>query len=234
MTLRSLAAAATAALALAACGDSDGGNSSPERPPDAQPLGEYTYETRGFERLRAAVSTRHTYPRTSTVTVAETACGVSERWEPLPERSAEWRFCVESKRWRLDALLDYHEFFGQAVPQNFSCEGPLAPRAPTLPIGYRWTDRCRGAGSRVTVRYEAVREEPIEVDGTSVDTVLVRARAVLRGRIDGVNRLDSWLSRRNGLLVRRRVRSDTALDSPFGSVRDRERYELRLRSLAAR
>jgi hypothetical protein len=57
---------------------------------------------------------------------------------------------------------------------------------------------------------------------------------VLRGRIDGVNRIDSWLSRRNGLLVRRRVKSDTAVDSPFGKIRDRERYVLRLRSLSPR
>jgi hypothetical protein len=234
MTLRFLAAIAAAALALASCGGSDDEAPRPERPPDAQPLGEYIYATRGFERLSAAVTTRHTYPRTSTVTVAATGCGISERWEPRPERSAEWRFCVEAKRWRLDALLDYHEFFGQAVPQDFSCQGPLAPRAPTLPIGYRWTDRCRGAGSRVTVRYEAIREQAIEVAGTPVETVLVRASAVLRGRIDGINRIDSWLSRPNGLLVRRRVSSDTALDSPFGKVRDRERYRLQLQSLSPR
>jgi hypothetical protein len=232
MTLRFCAAVAAAALWLAACGGADGGESQP--PPDAQPLGVYSYATRGFERLSAALTTRHTYPRTSTVTVAATGCGISERWEPRPERSAEWRFCVEAKRWRLEDLLDYHEFFGQAVPQNFSCRGPFAPRAPTLPIGYRWTDRCSGAGSRVTVRYEAIREQPIVVGGTQVKTVLVRARAVLSGRIEGVNRLDSWLSRRNGLLVRRVVRSDTALDSPFGKVKDSERYELELRSLAPR
>jgi hypothetical protein len=101
-------------------------------------------------------------------------------------------------------------------------------------VGFRWTDRCRGAGSRVTVRYVAVSEQPIEVAGKSVRTVLVRARAKLRGRIDGENRLDSWLSRENGLLVRRRVKSDTSIDTPFGKVTDRERYVLRLRSLAPR
>jgi hypothetical protein len=79
-----------------------------------------------------------------------------------------------------------------------------------------------------------VREQVQEVAGRPVKTVLIRARAVLRGRIDGVNRLDSWLSRANGLLVRRRVRSDTSIDSPFGKVKDRERYQLALRSTAAR
>jgi hypothetical protein len=84
----------------------------------------------------------------------------------------------------------------------------------------------------VTVRYRAVREQMQDVAGRPVKTVLVRARAVLRGRIDGVNRLDSWLSREDGLLVRRHVRSDTAIDSPFGKVKDSERYQLVLRSTA--
>ena len=130
--------------------------------------------------------------------------------------------------------MDYHEFFGQPVTQRFACAGPSIPRPPTMRVGFRWTDRCRGAGSRVTVRYVAVSEQPIEVAGKSVRTVLVRARAKLRGRIDGENRLDSWLSRENGLLVRRRVKSDTSIDTPFGKVTDRERYVLRLRSLAPR
>jgi hypothetical protein len=233
MTLRFCAAVAVA-LAIAGCGGSGDEASPPQAPADAQPLGVYSYATRGFERLSAAVTSENTYPRTSTVTVARAGCGISQRWEPRPERSAEWRFCVRSTRWRLDVLLDYHEFFGQAVPQDFTCRGRFVPRAPTLPIGFRWTDRCGGAGSRVIVRYEAVREQAIAVGGRPVETVLVRARAVLSGRIDGVNRIDSWLSRRDGLLVRRRVRSDTALDSPFGKIRDRERYALRLRSLSPR
>jgi hypothetical protein len=236
MKPRSLAALAAAALSLTACG---GSGESADREPapgsgTAQPQGEYSYVTDGFERLSAAVASRHDYPRVSTVTVSQAGCGFSERWEPRPERSSEWRFCVDGKRWRLTLLLDYHEFFGQPVTQRYTCRGPLVPRPPTVPIGFRWTDRCRGAGSKVTVRYLAVREQKQDVSGRLVTTVLVRARAVLRGRIDGVNLLDSWLSRENGLLIRRSVRSHTSIDSPFGKVEDRERYELRLRSLSAR
>jgi hypothetical protein len=237
MTLRFRAAIAVAALWVVGCGGSKNGKTPPRvpaAPEDSQPVGVYSYATRGFERLSAVVASRHDYPARSTVTVARTGCGVSERWEPRPERSSEWRFCLDAKRWRLDALLDYHEFFGQAVRQEFACDGPFVPRAPTLPIGFRWTDRCRGAGSRVTVRYEAIREQSIPVGGKPARTVLVRANAVLRGRIDGANRIDSWLSRDNGLLVRRVVRSDTAVDSPFGKIRDRERYALTLRSLTPR
>jgi hypothetical protein len=238
MKPRRLAALAAAALWLTACGGSDGTQSgSRQQPPHAataQPEGEYTYKTAGFERLSAVIASQHDYPRASTVTVTREGCGFAERWEPRPERSSEWRFCVDGPRWRLALLVDYHEFFGQPVTQRFVCSGPSVPRPPTVRVGFRWTDRCRGAGSRVTVRYEAVKEQPITVGAKTVRTVFVRALARLRGRIDGVNRLDSWLSRENGLLVRRRVKSDTSIDTPFGKVADRERYLLMLRSLSPR
>ena len=169
-----------------------------------------------------------------TVTVAAARCGYSERWEPRPERVTEWRFCTQGRRWRLAALFDYHEFFGQAVTQRFTCQGRLVPRPTVVRVGFRWTDRCRGAGSRVTVRYVAEREQVLRVGGAAMRTVLIRARARLRGRIDGLNAYDSWLSRTDGLLVRRRVRSATSIDTPFGKVGDRERYSLELRSLKPR
>jgi hypothetical protein len=221
MTVRLLAAAVAAALAVAGCSDSGDQDS---------PAGEYAYATGGFERLSAVFSSTHRYPRDSTVVVARNGCGFTERWAPRAERSSESRFCVKANRWRLAALVDYHEFFGQAVTQRFACKGPFVPRPPAVQAGFNWTDRCRGAGSRVTVRYEAVKEQALEVAGRPVRTILIRARARLRGRIAGVNRIDSWLSRRNGLLIRRRVRSETTVDSPFGEISNRERYSLRLKS----
>src|SRR4051794_11610812 len=111
MKPRRLAALAAAALWLTACGGSggDSGSQPPPRPASAQPEGEYVYGTTGFERLSAVVASRHDYPRTSTVEVDPRGCGFSERWEPRPERSAEWRFCVDGPRWRLAVLIDYHE-----------------------------------------------------------------------------------------------------------------------------
>src|SRR5204863_8763775 len=141
--------------------------------------GAYVYRTSGFERLSAVVASRHDYPRLSPVSYSEEGCGLLERWEPRPERSSESRFCTRGTRWRLASLVDYHEFFGQPVRQRFDCRGPFVPRPPSLQEGFRWTDRCRGAGSRVTVSYRAVRLMPLTVSSTRVLTVLVRARAVL-------------------------------------------------------
>jgi hypothetical protein len=249
MARRSVTALALAALCLtgglsgflsgflAGCGGA-GSKSKPKRPPEsASPLqaqGDYSYATRGFERLSAVITSGHRYPRSSTVTVERGGCGFSERWQPRPERVTEWRFCSDGRRWRLASLFDYHEFFGQAVTQRFSCRGPLVPRPPFVRIGFRWTDRCRGAGSRVTVRYVAEREQVLRVGGERVKTVLIRARARLRGRIDGLNAYDSWLSRSKGLLIRRIVKSDTAIASLLGKLGDRERYTIELRSLTPR
>jgi hypothetical protein len=229
---RSLAALLAAAVGVAACGGSSQEKPRRPTPPLAalQPLGRYSYATDGFERLSAVFSSRHVYPGASPVAVRRTSCGFSEHWQPRAERSTDWRFCVNGRRWRLIGLVDYHEFFGQAVTQSFACRGPFVPRPPTVGVGFRWTDRCRGAGSRVTVSYAAVRLQVLRVAGKRVETVLIRARARLRGRIDGLTVYDSWLSHQNGLLIRRAVRSKTAIDTPFGKVGDSERYALRLRA----
>jgi hypothetical protein len=231
----SLAALAAVALWVLACGGSESHQAAPRRlPASASPEpreGRYSYATDGFERLSAVVASSHRYPPRSTVTVEGSDCGYSERWKPRPERLTAWSFCSDGQRWRLAGLFDYHEFFGQATIQRFKCRGPFVARPPTVRVGFRWTDRCHGAGSRVTVRYLAVRNQTLLVAGKPIETVLVRARALLRGGIDGLNVYDSWLSREKGLLIRRTVTSDTAIDTPFGKVADRERYSLRLRSL---
>lgn len=247
MRSRSLAPLVAAAVSLAAfgaafaggCGGSGDGGSAQHPTPRAgdasrQPSGIYTYATRGFEQLSAVFSSRHGYPRTSAVRVAANPCGFSERWQPRPERWAEWRYCVRGDRWRVQTQLDYHEFFGQSVQQRFACTGPFVPRPPTVTLGFTWTDRCRGAGSRVTVRYRAIRDQTLDVNGKPLRTVLVRARASLKGRISGVNVIESWLSRENGLLVRRAVTSATSIASPFGKLHDRERYALMIRSVEPR
>jgi hypothetical protein len=235
MVPRALGPLIAVALWLAACGGAGDGAAHRSQAPRAdttiQPSGVYTYATRGFERLSAVFASRHDYPRVSRVDVQRGGCGFSERWQPRPERWSEWRYCIAGSRWRLETLLDYHEFFGQAVRQRFACQGRFVPRPTKVPVGFRWTDRCRGAGSRVTVRYRALRDETVSAGGKRVKTVLVRAQAQLRGQIAGVNVIDSWLSRANGLLVRRAVTSATAIGSPFGKLRDSERYALTIRSL---
>src|SRR2546430_10542634 len=144
MSLRVLAVLAMLAagmFSLVACGSSDTKSAlhrtAPQAGPATQPLGIYAYDTKGFERLSAVFSSSHRYPGRSTVEVTRTRCGFSERWVPRAERSSESRFCLRPRRWRLDALVDYHEFFGQAVRQRFACRGPYVPRPQEVKVGFR-------------------------------------------------------------------------------------------------
>ena len=47
--------------------------------------------------------------------------------------------------------------------------------------------------------------------------------------IRGASTIDSWLARRDGLVLQRRVRSASRVDTPIGTVGARERYVITLR-----
>jgi hypothetical protein len=194
-------------------------------------LGRYEYATRGFESVDALLVSRLDYPRTSTIEVSRAGCGVIEAWRALRERSAQWSFCLAPGRWRLRRLSDFHSFFGQPLRLRYDCTGPFIPRPIGLRAGYRWTDRCTGTGARVIAPGMVIGNERIPVGGAQLETVHVRVSARFRGIIEGRSRIDSWLLRSNGLLVRRVVRSDTRVRSPIGRVKARERYRLQLRSV---
>jgi hypothetical protein len=238
MTLRSLAVVAAllaagglAAGGLGACGGSSKTHS--ERSPNAtvQKPGVYGYTTQGADRVQAIVSGRHAYPSVTSVSVAKQGCDLIERWDALPERWSEFTSCVVGSRWRLLSLVDFHEFFGESLEQRYDCRGRFVPRPAIIPTGFRWTDNCRAPGSRATLAGTALGTKQQDVAGKRVATVLIRLRARLRGRVRGTYVIDSWLLRTNGLLVRREVRSDTAVASSVGTVKGKERYSLRLRSL---
>jgi hypothetical protein len=219
------------AISIAGCG-------SDNSPPGSAPAGEavqkpgaYTYATRGFDRVSAVLPSRHDYPAETTVTVSRSGCGIAERWDALPERWSVSRFCIDGRRWRLRSIIDYHEFFGQSVREQYDCTGPLIPRPDLVRKGLRWTDRCTSQQGTATVRGSALGTRVLEVDGKKVTTGVFRLRARLRGSIQGVNVTDSWLLRTTGLLVRREVTSTTVVDSQVGPVDGREHYSLMLRSL---
>jgi hypothetical protein len=235
MTWRSLAVLALVVVAggLAACGGGSGTKpKKPAAPGEAvQPPGVYTYATTGADRVKAIVTGRHDYPPQTPITVIREGCGVTERWDPLPERWSESSFCLMGKRWRLSSIVDYHSFFGESLRQRYDCRGRFVPRPALIRAGFTWVDRCTGPGATATLRGEALGPRRLEVEGKPVETVLVRLRAELSGRVRGVNVSNSWLRRTDGLLVRREVTSDTDVDSSVGKVKGIERYSLRLRSL---
>jgi hypothetical protein len=221
---------APAALA-SGCGDESGGKPNPPaQPPGVQAPGVYRYATTGTERIGGPLPGRHVYPPTTTVTVEKEGCQLTERWDALPERWAEWRYCVTGGTWRLRGVTDHHEFFGQAERYSYLCTGRPVPRPAQIEPGFRWIDRCRATGTNAVARGLVVAIEPIEVAGSPQDAVHLRVRATLEGRVRGAYTMDSWLRREDGLLLRRTLSSATTVDSIVKNVPDRERYSLRLRS----
>lgn len=203
-----------------------------DRPRYGPAPGVYAYATTGFERVGGTFSARHDYPRTSAVTVTETPCGVRERWDAIGERRNTVETCIGAQRTRVRSIDDYHEFFGQPREVVFSCTGSSAPRPGRMTVGLTWRERCRSDdGDGIEIR-AAVRElGEVQIAQETVPAVHVRLTSVLRGSVRGGNVIDSWLRRSDGLLLRRRQRVDTAIDTPVGEAPYRERVEIELRSL---
>jgi len=219
-----------AALA-AGCGDEpDAEPSRRAQPPAVQALGVYEYDSEGSERIGGPLPGRHAYPPITTITVDKAGCQLTERWDALPERWTEWRYCVTGGSWRLRGVTDHHEFFGRAERYSYLCSGRPVPRPAEIERGFRWADQCRATGTTAVARGLVVAIEPVVVAGSREEAVHLRVRTSLAGRIRGAYTMDSWLRRADGLLLRRTFRSATSVDSIVKDVPDRERYSLRLHS----
>lgn len=230
------AASVTAFLALLApsgCGE-DSGGSAPARPAGVQQPGVYEYATEGVERIGGPLPGRHQYNPSSTIAVDFSGCDLTERWDALPERWTEWRYCVTGDTWQLRSVTDHHEFFGQVEQYSYRCSGRRVPRPAQIKEGFRWTDRCRARGVTAIARGEVVSIAPLTAAGERVAAVHLRIRATLSGRVAGGSVMDSWLRRSDGLLLRRFLDSETRVRAVVGTVPDRERYSLRIRSLQPR
>ena len=218
-------------LTVSACGD-DG--SSPAESARIQEQGVYTSATDGFERIGGPLPGRLRYGPASTVAVDISGCDLTERWDALTERWAEWRYCITGDMWQLRSVTDHHEFFGQVEEYSYRCSGRRVPRPAQIEVGFRWTDRCRAPRVSVIARGEVISSAALDVAGADVGAVRLRIRAAFSGRVTGGYVMDSWLRRTDGLLLRRTLESDTRVRSPVGTVPVRERYSLRIRSLQPR
>jgi hypothetical protein len=229
---RTLLTTAFLLLALTGCGDDAGEGSAPAAPQGVQPEGVYEYSTAGGERIGGPLPGTHRFRATSTVAVDVSGCDLTERWDALPERWAEWRYCVTGETWRLESVTDHHEFFGQIEEYSYRCSGRRVPRPDRIQQGFTWTDRCRATRHSAVARGEVVSIAPVTAAGQRIEAVRLRVRTAFTGRVTGGYVMDSWLRRSDGLLLRRTFDSETRVRSTVGTVPARERYSLRIRSLS--
>jgi hypothetical protein len=202
------------------------------RPGEPEP-GVYRYSTRGGEAVDTALgilSARHDFRGVSTISVIPTRCGMVERWQVLATRWTEVASCREPGGYRLVSVDEVHEFFGVRRDVLYRCREPVRPGATGLKPGMGWTGHCEtGDSSRESV-FRVLGFEPVRVGDSSLEAVHTRTRLRLVGSYSGSASHEDWRRRRDGLLLRRRVRTDGfwagTVDADYT-----ERYEIRLRSV---
>jgi len=200
------------------------------------PPGVYVYATTGSESISALGGTTHEYPPSSTITVTQSSCGMTLRWDVLETRSTTWDICVGGDGGvlqQLDGWVEKHVFFGQDDATEWMCTGMPwllgsdAESATTSPT-------CDGGDAKMTGVVRVIGEEVVDVGAVSVETIRIR----LEGKEDGAARgplvEERWLEAQTGLPVRITYEVRTENDSLIGDVVFEERYDLRLESLEPR
>jgi hypothetical protein len=209
-----------------------GDGASPSSPTATRSMpaeGVYVYATSGGEQVDALGGLRHDYPPETTVTIRYHGCGVLFRWDALVERWDERVTCPAEAGSQVQTFSSRHEFFGRADQRDLAFEpGNVACPAP-LP-GTTWTFRGSGSDTNVDGKGEVVGLPTVRVDDRPIETIRVRVTVRSEGNARGTSQRDSWLRMSDCLLVRESARTDSLADSPLGSVRYTEDYELRLQT----
>ncbi|HYG95960.1 MAG TPA: hypothetical protein VD741_02520, partial [Solirubrobacterales bacterium] len=190
--------------------------------------GVYRYATRGSESVATDfLSTTHSYDGVSTITVSAGGCGEVERWEVLEERWNEAESCPRSAAGERWTVTEFHEFFGIAQEDAYTCRGESMQRPPFAAPSARFTSRCTSADSSVlnTSRIRGIAT--VTVGGKKYEAVHTVSSSVVSGDTTGNATSEDWRRRSDGLLLRRSV-SSNALTSAGGGARYSERYTIEL------
>jgi hypothetical protein len=185
--------------------------------------GLYFFDTVGFESVDALAGARHDYPDVTTVLVDERSCGAATRWEPLSQRSDEWRFCGPDGS--VDLVVEFHEWFGFPETTETMCTGLR------LEGDDRWQAACSRPDTAIDILVEVIGEEVVVVGGQDVVTTHLRLVETTTGRTTGSRVTDFWMIPGTPLFARKQVIDRSTSSSPIGSVNYVEEYTLVLRSV---
>ena len=203
----------------------DAGDTSTAGPP----RGVYVYSTSGSEEVDALLSPSHDYPANTVMSVAGTPCGWTERWAPLEGRTTERELCASGDGVRLASYREVHTFLANVDERDYVCDAtalllPLKPEA-----GRSWTFTCDAGHTteRWTGRVVGRERHPLTEPDRAVH---LRFDTSLSGRTTGTAIKELWLRESDLLVVRERVRNESATDTVIGDVNYLERYTLELDS----
>lgn len=204
----------------------------PSAAPSAQELepGVYTYATSGHEEVDALGGSRHDYPAQTTVTYLRTACGRTDRWQPLQERVSTDDVCRTAAGAELRRSVQRRSFFGQTEEQVLICQPGLVLVPTGARPGSTTRGECRSDDTVAALTFRFVGFERALVGGRSIEVLHLSTAGRLTGSTRGSTSREGWFTR-SGLLVRVRATTDSVRDTSAGTVRYTETYELRLQSL---
>ena len=193
--------------------------------------GVYTYATTGSDGVDALGGARHQYPATTTLTVVESGCGVTERWVAAVERWDETTACLSPDGTGVSMVhfTGFHRFFGGDSTDDYACSGDPRPTRATS-AGAAWTTTCIAADETVVHHGTVGAVEELDVGGTSVRTIHV-TDVEDDGDPTDHQVIDTWYQEGTDLVVRRTSRIATSSSSPVGLVHYDEAYQIDLQSL---
>ena len=201
--------------------------------PDAIEEGVYAFTTEGYEATNALGGARHDYPTETPVTMRRTACGWTQRWQPLAERWDESELCRTDTGMDVRRFTTYHEFFQKSQQQQFDCPPGSSVHQRDAGPGATWAWRCVSGPSAIDTVVTVVGPEVVVVEGREIPATRVHYESTMTGANRGSQKQDRWI-RSDGLNLRIKTDIDTEADSPFGPVHYEEHYVITIASLTPR
>lgn len=193
------------------------GSSPVEEPPLVEP-GVYRYRTTGSEEIDALDGARHQYPEETTITVVETGCGVSLRWDALVERWDEWALCVEDEGIVLQPhATQFHQFFGQAEREEVACDVGVLLVAVDVPATGIVEQTCTLGDDPWLPTWRTLPAKTRAVDGEQVEVRHVRMVVEDDDEFWERQTVD-WYIADSGLPVEVVVNKSSRSPSPIGGV----------------
>jgi len=197
--------------------------------------GVYLYRTVGSESVSALGGATNTYPKTTTLTVTDTPCGVDTRWNVLVGRfDGATRCRRRDGTWMLTGTVTSDRFFGETDGDSYTCDAVELPVTPEQ--GSSWKGSCTdapagGEPNTTALAYRVVGTEKVQVAGKPVETVHLRITATQGGQRSGGGVEDRWVVQGTNLVVRSLDREKDRSPSPIGTVTYKQQYDIVLRSL---
>ena len=192
--------------------------------------GVYVYDTKGSEHTDALSGKTYTYPSQTTITISNTSCGQTSRWQPLSERWDESQTCAEAAGVVLHRFTMYHEFFHTSQTETFVCGSDAIVMPWKQTPGDHWTFHCRSSHSSLEMRVSVIGFENVSVGGHSIRAVHIRYDGTASGGDQGTMIQDRWLSVDRGLFLRIVSSADATTQTSFGRFHYTENYRLDLTS----